>query len=282
METALPPLPEGALQRCLRMAEHARSQSPRVAHLLRKIGALPTPLALLGPGPGGSGGAVAATGCGLAADPVTCEDVFGPAPVGAAYDHARRRVVLNPRAPPAFLVQSEVTRAVAHELVHAFDSCRAALDARDCAHVACTEVRAANLSGDCDFSVEVLGRVAARALAPGNVIGGLLGGPAAAAAAGGGGGGAAAGFSLAGHQQQCVRRRAQLSLSLHEQCLSRPPGLPGPLPGGPGSPGAAAAPAAGGGSRGPAWRAADDPAVVRTVARVWDACYSDTAPFATN
>ena len=251
----LPPLPEGALQRCLRMAEHARTQSPRVAHLLRKIGALPTPAALRPAAP--------PTGCGLAAVPVACEDVFGTAPVGAAYDHARRRVVLNPRAPPAFLTQAEVTRAVAHELVHAFDSCRAALDARDCAHVACTEVRAANLSGDCDFSVE-LARLAGRALAPAALLGSVLGGPAAAGAASGGSGGGGGAFTLAGHQQQCVRRRAQLSLSLHEQCLS--PGLG----------------ASGAGASSGARRAADDPAVVRAVAGVWDACYRDTAPFATN
>ena len=261
---SLPELAPGALQRCLRMAEHARTQSPRVAHLLRKIGALPTPA-----------GAAGATGCGLAAEPVACEDVFGSAPVGAAYDHARRRVVLNPRAPPAFLTQAEVTRAVAHELVHAFDSCRAALDPRDCSHVACTEVRAANLSGDCDFSVEV-GRFAARAFSPSALLAGALGGPAAAGAGGGGGSGGGASFTLAGHQQQCVRRRAQLSLSLHEQCLSAPATVQSGGGGGGGGSGG------GGGGGAMARRAADDPAIVRAVANIWDACYKDTAPFATN
>lgn len=37
---------------------------------------------------------------------------------------------------------------VAHELVHAFDWCRARVDR--CEHLACTEVRAANLSGECE------------------------------------------------------------------------------------------------------------------------------------
>eukprot|EP00455_Lapot_gusevi_P057725 TRINITY_DN9910_c0_g1_i1.p1 TRINITY_DN9910_c0_g1~~TRINITY_DN9910_c0_g1_i1.p1 ORF type:complete len:211 (-),score=26.29 TRINITY_DN9910_c0_g1_i1:67-639(-) len=41
-----------------------------------------------------------------------------------------------------------------HELVHAFDACRAEIDLTNCVHHACTEIRAANLSGDCRFSRE--------------------------------------------------------------------------------------------------------------------------------
>lgn len=37
-----------------------------------------------------------------------------------------------------------------HELVHAFDFARAEIDACDIAHVACTEIRAYNLSEQCD------------------------------------------------------------------------------------------------------------------------------------
>jgi inner membrane protease ATP23 len=36
-----------------------------------------------------------------------------------------------------------------HELVHAYDHCRAYVDWTNCVHHACSEVRAANLSGDC-------------------------------------------------------------------------------------------------------------------------------------
>ena len=36
-----------------------------------------------------------------------------------------------------------------HELVHAYDHCRAYVDWSNCVHHACSEVRAANLSGDC-------------------------------------------------------------------------------------------------------------------------------------
>jgi inner membrane protease ATP23 len=82
-----------------------------------------------------------------------------------------------------------VTRALAHELLHAFDDCRAAVDWADCGHVACTEVRAANLSGDCDFAVELARR------------------PLGMAA-----------NAWAGHQAVCVRRRAELSVRAHERC----------------------------------------------------------------
>jgi inner membrane protease ATP23 len=118
-----------------------------------------------------------------------CEDVFGGAPVGGAYDTGRKTIVLNARAPPSFLHQSEVTRAITHELVHAYDDCRAKVAWRDCSHLACTEVRAANLSGDCDFGVEFSRRPL-----------GMLAN------------------AWAGHQGVCVRRRAEASLSQHAQC----------------------------------------------------------------
>jgi hypothetical protein len=42
-----------------------------------------------------------------------------------------------------------------HELIHAFDVCRAEIDLTNLQHHACTEVRAANLSGDCSFVHEL-------------------------------------------------------------------------------------------------------------------------------
>jgi mitochondrial inner membrane protease ATP23 len=154
-------------------------------------------------------------GCALAADPVICEDVFEGAPLVGGYDAGRRVVVMNPAVPEGVLTQPEWTRTITHELVHAFDHCRAAVDNANCRHLACTEIRAANLSGDCDFGVE-LGR------------GGLRD------------------FTVRGHQQKCVRRRAELSVSAHAHCVASPRG------------------------------------VRATVDDVWDACYGDVAPFATN
>lgn len=144
--------------------------APRVQSLLRKI---------------------QGAGCALAPEPVVCEDIFGSTPAVAAYDCLRRAVVLNPAVPAHALNQREWTRAITHELIHAYDHCRvAALDYSDCAHMACTEVRAANLSGDCDLSAEVWRT-------------GSLPVP------------------LAGHQQACVRRRAEKSIAMHPACAGR-------------------------------------------------------------
>eukprot|EP00960_Hanusia_phi_P011310 330485-Hanusia_phi.AAC.1 len=38
-----------------------------------------------------------------------------------------------------------------HELIHAYDHCRAYVDWSNCVHHACSEIRAANLSGDCKW-----------------------------------------------------------------------------------------------------------------------------------
>ena len=46
----------------------------------------------------------------------------------------------------------DVERSLRHELVHAFDDARGVVDPNDCLHVACSEVRAARLSGDCFFA----------------------------------------------------------------------------------------------------------------------------------
>eukprot|EP01122_Echinamoeba_exundans_P010900 TRINITY_DN4186_c0_g1_i1.p1 TRINITY_DN4186_c0_g1~~TRINITY_DN4186_c0_g1_i1.p1 ORF type:complete len:201 (-),score=22.15 TRINITY_DN4186_c0_g1_i1:68-640(-) len=43
-----------------------------------------------------------------------------------------------------------------HELVHAYDNCRVELDTSDCVQVACAEIRAASMSGECRFSREIM------------------------------------------------------------------------------------------------------------------------------
>lgn len=42
-----------------------------------------------------------------------------------------------------------------HELIHAYDGCPTPIDLTDCKSVACSEVRAASLSGECDFLMEM-------------------------------------------------------------------------------------------------------------------------------
>ncbi|CAA0833839.1 Ku70-binding family protein [Striga hermonthica] len=54
-------------------------------------------------------------------------------------------------------IQDEVTQVVIHELIHAYDEWRSAnLDWSDCAHHACSEIRAGHLSGDCHYKRELL------------------------------------------------------------------------------------------------------------------------------
>ncbi|KAJ3612097.1 hypothetical protein NHX12_020374 [Muraenolepis orangiensis] len=75
--------------------------------------------------------------------------------------------------------QAHMNRVVSHELIHAFDHCRAHVDwFNNYKHLACSEIRAANLSGDCNFSSE-LNRFH---------------------------------FGLKGHRQACVRDRALRSM----------------------------------------------------------------------
>ncbi len=46
-----------------------------------------------------------------------------------------------------------------HELIHVYDDCRANVDWDNLQHVACSEIRAASLSGECYFSKETFGRL---------------------------------------------------------------------------------------------------------------------------
>uniref|UniRef100_A0A3Q3IGG0 Mitochondrial inner membrane protease ATP23 n=1 Tax=Monopterus albus TaxID=43700 RepID=A0A3Q3IGG0_MONAL len=80
----------------------------------------------------------------------SCEDCDGT--VSGGFDASSSQIVLcqnNIRQ------QSHMNRVVTHELVHAFDHCRADVDwFNNLRHLACSEIRAANLSGDCSFSTE--------------------------------------------------------------------------------------------------------------------------------
>jgi inner membrane protease ATP23 len=49
----------------------------------------------------------------------------------------------------------KLTKTLLHESIHAFDYCNTKLDGDDCLHVACTEIRANNLSGQCEYNEEI-------------------------------------------------------------------------------------------------------------------------------
>jgi mitochondrial inner membrane protease ATP23 len=78
-------------------------------------------------------------------------------------------------------------KTVHHELIHAIDMCRTNMDPlRNCIHMACTEIRAENLSGECSFWKE-LPRMS----------------------------------SFRAHGKECVKRRAILSVRANPNCTSR-------------------------------------------------------------
>ncbi|KAF5201226.1 Mitochondrial inner membrane protease atp23 [Thalictrum thalictroides] len=105
-------------------------------------------------------------------------------------------------------LQNEVDQVLIHELIHVYDDCRAAnLEWENCAHHACSEIRANHLSGDCHYKRELL----------------------------------RGSMKIRGHEQECVRRRALMSVRNNPNC-----------------------------SKAAAKDAMD---------AVWDICYNDTKPF---
>ncbi|RSH83234.1 Mitochondrial inner membrane protease atp23 [Apiotrichum porosum] len=75
---------------------------------------------------------------------------------------------------------------LAHELIHAYDHCKFKVDWMNLRHHACTEIRAANLSGDCRWSREVQ----------------------------------RGHYAFSKQHQACVKRRAVLSVKDHPNCKS--------------------------------------------------------------
>lgn len=98
------------------------------------------------------------------------------------------------KTPEIFLCQQHLSsegqahRTVVHELIHAVDKCRTNISNNNCIHVACTEIRAENLSGECNFMNEIF------KIGP---------------------------HSLQKHGQECVKRRALLSVTAHPRCRDR-------------------------------------------------------------
>lgn len=121
--------------------------------------------------------AIKERGCTLPHNFVHCTPCEGtPIAGGFVADKGEEKVVLCEEVAS----RSVVRRTLVHELIHAYDTCRAELDPGNIYHVACTEVRAANLSTDCSFTTELY----------------RMGGP----------------FSIRNHQRECVQRRAVLSV----------------------------------------------------------------------
>lgn len=99
---------------------------------------------------------------------------------------------------------------LSHELVHYFDNLKWQVDWLDLKHHACSEIRASNLSGECRFMQELSRR-------------GL-------------------GFKVSRGHQECVKRRAVLSVTGNPNCK-------------------------------------DKEHAEQIVGEVWDSCFNDTRPF---
>lgn len=106
------------------------------------------------------------------------------------------------------LGRSHTEDTLSHEMIHAYDQCRFQVDWSNLRHHACAEVRATSLSGECRWTKE-LGR-------------GM--------------------YSFMNQHQECVRRRAALSVRGHPKCK-------------------------------------DDTEAARMVNDVFDICFQDTRPF---
>ena len=98
---------------------------------------------------------------------------------------------------------------LAHEMVHAYDHLRFQMDPYDLRHAACMEIRASTLSGECRWTREFFTRGQ---------------------------------WNLTQQLQECVRRRAALSVAARPGCK-------------------------------------DDVQAARVVNEVWDSCFNDTRPF---
>ena len=99
--------------------------------------------------------------------------------------------------PEIFLCQQHLVneehahQSIVHELIHAIDLCRTKMDPiNNCIHMACTEIRAENLSGECG---------AVREMVNGRTSMG----------------------TFKGHGAQCVKRRAALSVQANPNCKDR-------------------------------------------------------------
>ncbi|KAE8615738.1 hypothetical protein XENTR_v10008600 [Xenopus tropicalis] len=92
------------------------------------------------------------TGCTVYKDRhFSCEECDGS--VSGGFDAATSEIVLCQNN---IHQQSHMNRVVTHELIHAFDHCRAHVDwFNNVRHLACSEIRAANLSGDCTLANEL-------------------------------------------------------------------------------------------------------------------------------
>eukprot|EP01126_Amoeba_proteus_P062301 TRINITY_DN844_c0_g1_i1.p1 TRINITY_DN844_c0_g1~~TRINITY_DN844_c0_g1_i1.p1 ORF type:complete len:181 (+),score=19.57 TRINITY_DN844_c0_g1_i1:541-1083(+) len=87
-------------------------------------------------------------GCDVTKDFFSCRSC--PKAVSGFYDNRTGIVVCENHA----LSKRQIQETLVHETIHAYDYCRSH-NADDCLSMACTEIRANSLSGECSFGNEV-------------------------------------------------------------------------------------------------------------------------------
>ena len=97
--------------------------------------------------------------------------------VAGGFDPYRQQIVLCENT---IYSQIHMNEVLTHELIHSFDDKTVNIDWHNLKHLACTEIRAANLSGECSFSRENIVRF---------------------------------NFGFKSHNRECVKNRAALSIS---------------------------------------------------------------------
>ena len=154
---------------CIKMRDNAMTKNATVVFMIQKIEEL---------------------GCELPKEFITCQECppnirggFVPPYVNETGRPIPAKIALCHGGFPEGQEGVDVT--LVHELVHAYDHCRAKVNWKSCVQHACTEVRAANLSGDCSFYREFAGRGY---------------------------------YKFAGQGEKCVKRRALLSVLGNPNC----------------------------------------------------------------
>lgn len=119
---------------CQRRLEYAVNRSPYVRYMLD---------------------AMKKAGCEVHLDKHMVCEPCGPT-VSGGFDPEHRQVVLCENN---IYSQGCMNDTLTHELIHAYDYCRANIEWNNLEHLACTEIRAASLSGECFFWKETFARL---------------------------------------------------------------------------------------------------------------------------
>lgn len=115
---------------------------------------------------------------------ILCEPCDSNGTMSGGFDPDAKQIIICENKATSLRV---VSRLLTHELIHAFDHCRVDIDWMNYDHVACSEIRASSLSGECSFLSENLyGRS----------------------------------FGIRGHHKDCVKRHATESM-MYSRGLTR-------------------------------------------------------------